>query len=499
MQIPLVRHTIHLVNISVPFRSGIEDMTRPPSGILYVGGSLKNHGYEVVAHHIRASEIDECISVILADDSLLFVGFSLMTGIQVTYSARMSSLLKARNGNIVVVWGGIHPSLMPKECLDLGFVDYVVIGEGEITVAELSDFLAQQSDRPAEMIPGLSFVRHGHWILTQDRPFEKNLDNFRQDWGLVDPSKYVRPNGEERTFCFISSRGCPHDCGFCYNKKFNLRKWRCHSVTFTVDELRKINSQTGINSVVFDDDNFFTDRKRGLEILRRLKSLGITCKWINLRVDYISEDFLRELVGLGVETIFMGWESGNRKTLQKISKGFSPELILEKTRILSRFRKLTVDASAIVGFPWETEEDIRETLQLMLEMFRINPFRMNFTIGLYIPYPGSPILEEALERGFRFPQDPEGWSKFDILVGTMELPWVTSEKVRLFSLIDKYSKLLLVSKKSTPLMKFVQYAIALAAYGRLRTGIFVFPFEVWLTDLYQMRQLRRNQSLAGRG
>jgi hypothetical protein len=141
---------------------------------------------------------------------------------------------------------------------------------------------------------------------------------------------------------------------------------------------------------------------------------------------------------------------------------------------------------------------MRETLNLMLEMFRINPFRMNFTIGLYIPYPGSPILEDALQRGFRFPQDPEGWSKFDILVGTMELPWVTRERVRLFALIDKYSKLLLVSKKSTPLMKSVQYAIALAAYGRLRTGIFVFPFEVWLTDMYQMRQLRRSQLLADR-
>ena len=499
MRIPLVRHTVHLVNISVPFRSGIEDMTLPPSGILYVGGYLKIRGYDVVIHHIRATEIDDCISVILADDSLLFVGFSLMTGIQVTYSARMSSLLKARNGNIVVVWGGIHPSLMPKECLDFGFVDYVVIGEGEITVAELSDFLAQESDRPAEMIRGLSFIRNNRWILTQDRPFENNLDNFRQDWKLVDPSKYVRSIGEERTSCYISSRGCPHDCGFCYNKKFNLRKWRCHSVAFTVDELGKINSQTGINSVIFDDDNFFTDRKRGLEILRRLKSQGIICKWINLRVDYISEDFLKELVGLGVESIFMGWESGNRNTLQKISKGFSPELILEKTRILSRFRELTVDASAIVGFPWETEEDIRETQQLMLEMFRINPFRMHFTIGLYIPFPGSPILEEAFQRGFRFPQDPEGWSKFDILFGAMELPWMTRERVRLISLIDKYSKLLLVSRKSTPLMKFLQYAIALAAYGRLRAGVFGFPFEVWLTDLYQMRQLKRNHSLAKRG
>jgi radical SAM superfamily enzyme YgiQ (UPF0313 family) len=102
---------IHLVSIASPFRLGVEDMTRPPSGILYVGGYLKRRGYEVVIHHIRPNEADETAQRILADPSVLFVGFSLFTGTQVADSGAVSAKIKAESPEITVVWGGVHPSL----------------------------------------------------------------------------------------------------------------------------------------------------------------------------------------------------------------------------------------------------------------------------------------------------------------------------------------------------------------------------------------------------
>jgi len=480
----MTARTIHLVSIAAPFRAGVADMTRPPSALLYVGGHLKKSGFPVRVHHIQEHQIDDVIQSSLLGDDVLFVGFSVMTGKQVTLSAEMTRRLKDVNPGVPVVWGGIHPSLMPEECLTGGFADYVVIGEGEITAAELATRLAGDSRVELAAIQGIGYKTNGQVFITPRREFVRNLDEFRQDWSLVNIQQYVRMQGGEKSFFFISSRGCPHSCGFCYNQAFNARRWRAHSSDMVVSELVEIKRQTGIASVSFDDDNFFTSRKRALEIIRRLKEHGITCHWVELRVDYVTEELMAQLAELGVRSIFMGWESGSARTLERIAKGFSPQLILEKMAILARFPSLTVDASAIVGFPWETDHDIDDTILLALKMFRVKPFRLNFNIGIYVPYPGSPILAEAQARGFAFPDDDRKWADFDILEGTMELPWLPPEKVRKLTLIDKYAKLLLTLQKPWPLpLRMASVALAAVAYCRLRTRVLWFPVDVWLHSL----------------
>ncbi|HEY5996858.1 MAG TPA: radical SAM protein, partial [Candidatus Deferrimicrobiaceae bacterium] len=219
---------------------------------------------------------------------------------------------------------------------------------------------------------------------------------------------------------------------------------------------------------------------RGLEILSEIRKFGITCDWVELRVDYITEPFLSELAGLGVRTIFMGWESGNAGTLKRIAKGFSPGTILEKTRILAKFSSLTVDASAIVGFPWESEKEIADTVSLMLEMFRVNPFRLNFNIGLYVPYPGAPVTAEAESRGFAFPGDHRGWSDYDILAGTLELPWLTRRQVERYRLVDRYAKMLFVPPTLAAPLRIACRALAAVAFLRIRYGVFALPFEIRL-------------------
>jgi radical SAM superfamily enzyme YgiQ (UPF0313 family) len=367
----------------------------------------------------------------------------------------------------------------------------VVIGEGEATAADLADHLSGTGAKAPEEIRGLAFVRAGRPFCTERRPFAAELDEFRQDWSMVDLQRYVRVGAisKERSFAFITSRGCPHSCGFCYNQAFNMRRWRSHSVEFVVRELLEVKKKTGISSVSFDDDNFFSNRDRAFKILDELANHGLLCRWLDLRVDYITEDLVARLVDLGVQSIFMGWESGSPRTLKKISKGFSPDTILEKTRILAKFKELSVDASAIVGFPWESNEDINATISLALEMFRVKPFRLNFNIGVYVPYPGTPLSSEAAPHGFSFPEDLESWRSFDILSGAMKLPWLSRKAIERITLIDRYAKLLFVHKGTNPLMKSANYVLALSSYLRLRTGAFFLPLEIRLTDWYIRRRL----------
>jgi anaerobic magnesium-protoporphyrin IX monomethyl ester cyclase len=483
-------NTIHLINVAPPFRLGMTNVTYPPSGILYVGGYLKKHGYKVEVHNVHYKNIKQVATKIADDTSTLFAGFSVKTGKQVTYSALMCKYLKEIKSDLPIVWGGIHPSLMPNECLEYDFVDYVVIGEGEITALELTEFLSKKTN--ISDIKGIGYKANKAIKINESRPFEKNIDKFSQDWDLVDIQKYVYKHYDgSKKFFYITSRGCPHNCGFCYNQEFNKRRWRAHSVDFVINDLKQIKEKTGINVVQFHDDNFFTNRERGLTILRKLKEIGIIQAYLELRIDYINEDLIQQLVDLGVKWFFTGWESGSRSTLDKIAKGFTPEIIVEKIKILSKFKNLTADSGSIIAFPWEDKKDIDDTVSLALKLFEIMKFRFDINLGIYIPYPGAPVTSDAINKGFKFPSDYEGWSKFDVYSGEMELPWLTKQDAAYYNLMGKYFKMLRVF----PFLKFPirqsAYIAASMAYLRLKTKIFVFPFETWITDWVEKRELKK--------
>jgi radical SAM superfamily enzyme YgiQ (UPF0313 family) len=485
-----------LVSIAAAYRHGVEDMKRPPSAILYVGGFLKRNGYRLVLHHVRERDCEAAVREICADPSVLWVGFSSMTGAQVSSSAAMSRSIKAARPDLTVVWGGIHASLMPEDCVRFDFVDFVVIGEGEITALELSQHLSGQARISTSEIPGLAFSCGGSYHRTPDRELRKNLDRFAQDWSLIDVQRYLIRYDDGLGMHFITSRGCPHDCGFCYNQAFNRRRWRTHSVDCVVEQMAALQRETGIRYVLFDDDNFLVNRKRGFAILERLKDLGITCRWLDCRVDYIDDELLQKLVALGVGSIFVGWESGSNRTLKRICKGFDRSLILEKTRLLAKYPELSCDASAIIGFPWETHEDVRATISLALEMFRIKPFGLNFNLGLYVPYPGSPLVEDALAAGFEFPRDPEGWRRFDILSGEMRVPWLSSDDVRRFARADRYAKMLHVPGKASLTLRLPAYGLAAMAYARLHAGFYSLPFETYVTSVVGKALLRWRRGAA---
>jgi len=464
--------TVHLVSIAAPFRMGMADMKRPPSALLYVGGFLKQHGFQVRVHHIGEAQIEAAAADILSDANVLFVGFSIITGVPVSSSHEASRIIKEKNPSIPVVWGGIHPSIMPEKCLQDSPVDYVVIGEGEHTVLELANFLLHGGTEDPRRINGLGFRSAAGIVITPPRDFERDLDRFRQDWSLVDINNYVR---DDKSFYFITSRGCPHNCGFCYNQQFNRRRWRAHSPEFVLRELRAIQQATCIRQVIFDDDNFFTDPRRGLEIIRRLKEIGIGCQWVEIRCDYISEPLVRELAAAGVEKLFIGWESGSPVTLARISKGIDRECIEGSFRIIGQRPSLQVDASAIIGFPWEKRKDVRQTIRLALKLFRLMPFRIQFNLGTYVPYPGSPILHETLPWRFSFPEAPDGWRGYDILNGQMTFPWAGSRRIRSYQRIDQYAKLLYMPPHSSR----KRYILVILAYLRLRLGVYALPFELW--------------------
>ncbi len=432
------------------------DQVYHPLSILYVGGALRKAGYNVRLFNVFEQKIEKCIEEIIAINPL-FVGFSVFTGRQTEISAKMSLAIKRKNRNIPIVWGGIHPSLLPLDCLREEFIDMVCIREGEETACEIAECFNERKDVKHILGIGYKDKKTGKIIINPNRPFMKNLDEYRPDWELLSSEEIEKcidtlPDGRKK-IDFIGSRGCPFNCAFCYNLLFHERRWRKHSTNFVIREISYLKKTHNIGAVTFHDDNFFVNKERALYILEELKKMDVISTSCLLRLELIEEDLLDKLSDLGVGRIFVGWESGNDRILKLINKGFDTNFIIEKFKIISKFPNILVTGASIIGFPTETLDEIFNTVNLGIKLAELVP-NVVVTFQTYLPYPGSHLYELSKKNGFNPPTNIFNYGKFDTFAGEMQLtwlPWATEKTPRFFYVIDKYGKLLTHSKSSTKL------------------------------------------------
>jgi radical SAM superfamily enzyme YgiQ (UPF0313 family) len=456
------------------------DIAVHPLSLLYVGTALKKAGFEVEIYNITPDKIESEINEILAQDHL-FVGFSVFTGMHTAVAAELSQQLKERNPSTVIVWGGIHPSLVPRQCLEEDFVDIVAIGEGEETAVELA--LALRDGRQMEFVKGIGFKSGDKIIMNEPRPLIDNLDACELDWSLVNIGDCIEITNEGiRNIPYITSRGCPFNCGFCYNLAFNKRKWRPLSFERVIRDIAHLKKISGINGIVFNDDNFMVDRKRALKILKFLQDNGIKCLKLEMRLDLLDERFLDEVQRLGVNSIFVGWESGSNRILKLINKGITREGIIEKMRLFSLYPQMKVIAAGIIGFPTETWQETCQTIDVGVKIAELVPSN-TVTFQTFLPYPGTDLYPLAVREGFEPPRQAADWAGFNTFYGEMKLewlPWATKTTPRVFYRIDKYGKLLSHGPSTSFLRTLGKKLCYFCAKLRLRFKFFYFPLEIFV-------------------
>ncbi len=468
---------ITLVNISSP-----EYMFAPPLGIMYVGSALKRAGYDVEVLHIAPSEIPE-YAINIADKNPLFVGISAFTCNQTKFSAQLSKEIK-KICDSPIVWGGVHASMVPEQTLSETYVDAVVVGEGEETAVEFAD--AIENGKDLRNVRSIGFKKDGELIFTEPRPLIESLDDFKLDWDLVDVSRYLLPMwGQKKVINFITSRGCPHRCGFCYSLKFSGGRWRAHSREFVISEIQMLKDKYGIDGIRFYDDNFFANKKRAIEILE-----AVDLPWEGqLRIGYITDELARKLRDTQCQGICFGLESGNNRILKLMQKDQTVDDIIKGITILAKYPEVRVSNCVILGNPTETREEIGNTINLCLELWKIHP-RMSFSLGTYMPYPGVPLYDLVVEAGFVPPRRTEDWETLNRMNKEMEvswLPWVTEKETKNFIKAGRYAKLLPLGNLKIPLLNRIPH-------WRLAHYNFTFPIELeplnWVHDKFADRSSR---------
>ncbi len=213
-----------------------------PASLLYVAAPLVEKGYEVKIIDQRLEKDWQNLLIKELKDRPLAVGISAKTGKQIFYGLEASRVVK-ENSKVPVIWGGVHPTLLPEQTLQNPYIDFVVIGEGERTFLNLIQKL--EAGDNYEDLDGIGFKKNNQTVCNPPKEF-LNLDDLPEiPYQLVDIEKYIAKKSfasgkEARNIAFYTSRGCPHRCAFCYNKEFNKQRWRGESAPRVVERIKEM-------------------------------------------------------------------------------------------------------------------------------------------------------------------------------------------------------------------------------------------------------------------
>jgi anaerobic magnesium-protoporphyrin IX monomethyl ester cyclase len=394
-----------------------------PLSLLHLASFLIMGGYSVKILDMRLESLRD-----FEIGKPLLVGISSIHGSQIRYGLEFARLVRTLDSSIPLVWGGVHPTLLPEQTVASEFVDIVVRGEGEKTLLELADKFS--AGEPLDKIKGITFKSFGTIRSTPDRelmdldeiPIELPFDLLRLD-------KY--PTLKAGRFHIQTSRGCPHECGFCYNTVYNRRTWRGKSARRVVDEIEYVLEKFP-NVRIIDpiDDNFFVDQKRVTDICQEILNRKIKVSWrANCRFDYMSEygkDFIELLAKSGCSEIDFGGESGSKRLLSLIYKDITTEQMIRSAENLRKWApSIEPFVSWMSGLPTETEDDLMKTCDLMDRMSEVNPKIQHYGVFLYTPFP-SPILD-SLGSEFKPPQSFSEWGKAEVF--HFKPPWHSKQYV----------------------------------------------------------------------
>jgi len=367
------------------------------------------------------------------DKNPILVAVSAMTGGQILKALETAEFIRQESKDTKIVWGGPHPTIMPLQTIKDSRADIVVQGEGEETFYDLAKAL--EKDKPLKDVSGIWYKENGNVRFTGQRHYG-DPDKFPMlPFHLVNIKDYMPSYFGLKTINLESSRGCPFRCTFCKNtvKETDYRRWRAWSPKTTIDYMKYVRDEFGVELVHFQDENFFVNLKRAKDIMEGIKTELNDMHWIvnGIRIDTIdlvNEDYLKLLVESNCLQIKIGVESGSQKILDLIKKDINIDQVYRANRKLAKFDTSPL-YNFMCGFPYETKEDLQATINMMFKLKKDNPKAQTSAVNMYTPYPGTELYDDVLKMGFKEPITLEGWGNHSF--ESVEPIWLPKEHQKL--------------------------------------------------------------------
>jgi len=465
-----------------------------PLSLLCLASPLLRSGFEVkLVDNLLYPDYEEAI--LRETEDALCLGISVLTGPHIGAAVRVSRAVKKLRPKMPIVFGGWHSSLATQQTLAEPFVDAVVRGQGELTLLELAQRIADGRDWRG--VRGLSFKdADGRVLHEPERPVANINDLPAPAYHLAEPGIYAAASGL-RQLAYTSSVGCPYQCNYCTDQVFYKRRFNAYRVERVVDELAELVPRYDIEHVPFFDSNFLVDRRRGVAIAKGIIASGIKFHWdFQTSTDFLalmSEEDVRLLAESGVRHIGFGTESASQEVLTLMNKRFQHVEQMVETARKTHLAGIHVVFNIILGYPGESEAHRQQTFRIMSDIAK-EFSNVTFSPNIFTPYPGIPIWPQLKEMGVREPQSLEEWET--LALGANVLPWLRGEDLRkLRRSLDYFllnNQIRKVTKKIPWARRGVRRLLGAPVRWRIGKNRYSFPWELWLSRAVEKVVTRRS-------
>lgn len=380
----------------------VESCFLPPLGVMSVATMMELHGYEVKIIDLSLEFVSskKLISII-EDFTPVYVGISAYTE-NVDEILMLCKYIKRNLPNIRILLGGAHPTVDSEYCKKKKYVDFIVRGEGEATNLEVAEAVRTNEKLiHFEKIEGLIYYskKNKGYVDNGKRQVIMDLDLLP-----IIKRQYIDKSLHAPMVTLISSRGCPGSCIYCAASRMSGAKYRVRNIdNVFLESLLLLHLTNFEKEIYYCDDTFTAVVKRVRRFLSLIDAAKLSFKWrCESRVDVLNRnrDLIQEMVERGCQRLQYGIESGNQEVLDKIMKHLDISVV-EDLIDYSIECGVRVATSFIFGHYCDTEETMKETLDIMSRIKNRHGKKVEIFYSFNTPFPGTYQYEHMEELGIR--------------------------------------------------------------------------------------------------
>lgn len=382
-----------------------------PVGLGYIATVIHDAGYDLTIFDMDAARYtDDQFQAYLSQNRFDVIGL----GTLVTHYRWIKwaiSVIRDTNPHAKIVVGNSVATSIPEILLAKTEADVAVIGEGEITILELLDRFSREE--PLDEVKGIYYKNQGRIVANPLRPTIKNLDTIPfVNRDLFDIDEYLKasyynvnepyPRSLEdiRAMNLSSTRGCVFACSFCYHNFLGTRyRWR--SAKSIVSEIKMLQQKYDVNYIQFWNDLGFSSRNQMEKFCDEVIEEKLEFDWFATVVPTLfhkpspkNDEVARKMKQSGCVYVGFSLESAVPEILKAMNKPITLDgyLNTRKTLLRANVGALT---SVVFGYPQETEETIRRTIDFCIDEANVSP-----SFGFLQPMPKTPVYRYAKEKGY---------------------------------------------------------------------------------------------------
>lgn len=370
-----------------------------PQGLAYIAAVLRRKGCDVTIYNQDKFHYpDDHLREYFDQEKFDVVGVGVIAGYyQYRKLLKISEAINRSKNRPFFVIGGHGPSPEPEYFLRKTQADAVVIGEGEVTVTELLEVVANH--RPLSTVKGIAFCEGDKVILNPRRPLITDIDDIPFPAYDLFPMDYYRllraPHATNRDFVLpvLSGRGCKFRCNFCYRMD---KGFRPRSNEGIIEEIKLLKRRYGITYVLFSDELLMSSEDRTMSLCRDFIKAKLNIKWsCNGRLNYAKPEVLKLMKQAGCVFINYGIEAMDDQVLKNMNKGLTTKQIIRGVEATLE-AGISPGLNIIFGNIGDNKETLRKGVEFLLKYDDQAQLR---TIRPVTPYPGSPLYYYAIEKG----------------------------------------------------------------------------------------------------